>query len=237
MDHPLRSAHFLENDAPYAARRGRNSRPRDTQAAVRLLNSHGANLEYIPGFLPPEEELRSRLELERQVEFDSAETTRVFVHGRWHDIPRRQCAYGDAATPGYRFSGSVARARPWIEPVRRLRDLIAAKTGFEATFVLANHYAHAGHHVSWHADDERDLDAAAPIASLSLQTARDFQFRPSERGAEPGTVTVTLEPGSLLLMHAPTNARFQHCLPKRTGARAALIGPRWNLTFRRMVGR
>ena len=145
------------------------------------------------------------------------------------------CAHGDDDCPGYRFSGVQVQPRPWIEPLRELRDLVARCTGFRANFVLVNHYAHAGQHISWHADDERDLDPAAPIASLSLGSARDFQFRPCARGAEPGTVTLTLEPGSLLVMHPPTNRLFQHCLPKRSGTRAAATGARWNLTFRRMV--
>ena len=91
--------------------------------------------------------------------------------------------------------------------------------------------------VSWHADDERDLDPAVPIASLSLGSACEFQFRPRTPGKEPGTVAMLLEAGSLLTMHAPTNSRFQHCLPRRTGRAACDIGPRWNLTFRRMICR
>jgi len=183
------------------APRGRRPSPRDNQAAVSLLNRHGASLEYTADFLSPEEERHFRHQLEREVVFDSAEASRVFVHGRWHDIPRGQCAHGDDNCPGYRFSGVQVRPRGWIEPLRALRDLVAERTGFRANFVLVNHYAHAGQHISWHADDERDLDPAAPIASLSLGDARDFQFRPCARGAEPGPVTMTLETGSVLMMH------------------------------------
>jgi alkylated DNA repair dioxygenase AlkB len=219
------------------ASKGRPRQLHDNQAAVAVLNHHGANVEYAAGFLTPGEELQFRHALERAVVFDSAQASRVFVHGRWHDIPRRQCAHGDDDCPCYRFSGVQVQPRPWILPLREVRGLVAERIGFRANFVLVNHYAHAGQHISWHADDERDLDPAAPIASLSLGGARVFQFRPCARGAAPGTVTMMLEPGSLLMMYPPTNAKFQHCLPKRSGARAAAaVGVRWNLTFRRMVG-
>ena len=204
---------------------------------IDLLNAHGARLEYLSGFLGPADEPLWRRKLEDSIEFDSPEASRVFVHGKWRAIPRGQCAHGDDDCPGYRFSRTVVGPRPWIGPLRELRDQIAERTGFRANFVLVNHYAHAGEYISWHADDERDLDPVAPIASLSLGCAREFQFRPRTPGEEPGTVTILLEAGSLLMMNAPTNGRFQHCLPKRTGRAAYDIGPRWNLTFRRMIGR
>lgn len=249
MNHPLETEHSVlgqtsarlplrtdngcrgADPVPLGSRQGR----RDNPTALNLLNRHGARLRYAADFLTPQEEYQIRLRLEREVIFDSAEAARVFVHGHWRDIPRRQCAHGDDDCPSYRFSGVQVQPRQWLAPLRELRDLVAMRTGFRSNFVLVNYYAHAGQHISWHADDERDLDPGAPIASLSLGSAREFQFRPRTRGAEPGTVTLTLEPGSLLMMHPPTNALFQHCLPKRSGAQAGTIGARWNLTFRHMV--
>lgn len=219
-----------------APARPRQRSSRDNAGAIDLLNAYGARLEYLSGFLGLAEEEHWRRTLERSIEFDSPEASRVFVHGKWRAIPRRQCAHGDDDCPGYRFSRTVVEPRPWTGPLQELRDQIARRTGFRANFVLVNHYAHAGEYISWHADDERDLDPAAPIASLSLGSAREFQFRPRTPGEEPGTVTMMLEAGSLLTMHAPTNSRFQHCLPWRTGRAAGNIGPRWNPTFRRMIG-
>lgn len=209
------------------------AQPKDPHAAIALLNAHGANLLYVPDFLDPQQELHYRARLEAEVEFDSPEASRVFVHGKWRDIPRRQSAYGDEGL-SYRFSGTRVPARPWAPVVAELRDRMAARTAAPINFVLVNWYEGLRHGVGWHADDERDLDPSAPIASLSLGHPRDFQFRPSAPGAAPGTVTMRLEPGSLLLMLPPTNQRFQHCLPRRTGANAATIAPRWNLTGRVM---
>lgn len=211
--------------------------PVSNDAAIALLNDHGASLTYIPSFLGSAEEHAWRWTLEENIQFDGPESSRVFVHGKWHPIPRRQCAYADDECSTYRFSGTAVRARTWIEPLRRMRDTLAERTGFRANFVLINHYANGSEYISWHADDERDLDLAAPIASLSLGSPRAFQLRPRVRPAGLGTITILLESGSLLMMDPPTNANFQHCLPKRGGRATSTLGPRWNLTFRRMVHR
>ena len=108
-------------------------------SAVALLNDHGAALEYLPTFLTSSEEHGWRVLFEQDVGFDSAQTSRVFVHGQWRPIPRRQCAHGDD-----------------------------------------------------------DLDPTAPIASLSLGSVREFQFRPRVRPQALGTVTMLLQVGSLL---------------------------------------
>ena len=205
--------------------RPRQRSSRDNGVAIDLLNAHGASLEYLSGFLGPAEEDLRRRTLEHGIEFDSPEASRVFVHGKWRAIPRCQCAYGDDDCPVYRFSRAMVEPRSWTGPLRELRDRIAERTGSRANFALVNHYAHAGEYISWHADDERDLDPAVPIASLSLGSACEFQFRPRTPGKEPGTVAMLLEAGSLLTMHAPTNSRFQHCLPRRTGRAACDIGP------------
>lgn len=223
-----------ETTMPAHAPARSREQPKDPHSAVALLNAHGANLVYVPHFLDPQQEQHYRARLEAEVEFDSPEASRVFVHGKWREIPRRQTAYGDEGL-SYCFSGTRVPARPWVPVVAELRDGMAERTGWPINFVLVNWYESLRRHgVGWHADDERDLDPEAPIASLSLGHPRHFLFRPAARGAAPRTVTITLAPGSLLLMNPPTNRLFQHCLPRRAGADAATTAPRWNLTGRVM---
>ena len=89
-----------------------------------------------------------------------------------------------------------------------------------------------------HRDDEKELDPAAPIASLSFGATRDFYFKhASARGAkgkrttvEP-TVKLALDDGTLLLMKEPTNRFWYHALPPR----AKCEGVRINLTFRKII--
>lgn len=121
------------NATPSSAGKTRHPDTRDNSVAIDLLNAQGARLAYQPGFLSPTDEPLWRTRLENGVEFDRPETSSVFVHGKWRAIPRRQCAHGDDDCPGYRFSGTVVKPRPWIGPLRDLRDLIAERTGFRRT--------------------------------------------------------------------------------------------------------
>jgi alkylated DNA repair dioxygenase AlkB len=59
--------------------------------------------------------------------------------------------------------------------------------------------------MGWHSDDEPELDQNAPIASLSLGGERKFSFK---HKADKTNVSLLLENGSVLLMHAPTQECF-----------------------------
>lgn len=87
-----------------------------------------------------------------------------------------------------------------------------------------------------HRDDEKDLVASSPIASLSLGQHRDFIFRHCEaRGTQAKRkvppVKLELEHGSLLMMNYPTNVYWYHSLPVRKKA----LNIRVNMTFRDIV--
>lgn len=219
--------------------------PFDPPDALALLNAHGARVEYRPGFLAADEARRWMDRLMGELEFDPPDVSRMRqpFTGRWVDIPRRQAGYGDPGT-AYAFSGGRVPARPWTPGLRELRGLLAERTGEATTYVLVNLYRDGADRMGWHSDDERDLGDEPCILSLSLGATRDFQFRRRSRGAaDPGadaaigTVTLPLEPGSLLVMRHPTNVHWKHQLPRRGGSRPHRIGPRLNLTFRRIAPR
>jgi alkylated DNA repair dioxygenase AlkB len=92
---------------------------------------------------------------------------------------------------------------------------------------LLNLYHDGNDGMGWHSDDEKELDGQAPIASLSLGAKRKFAFRNKENKS---TVSVFLENGSALIMHAPTQDYWQHSLLKTK----TVHEPRINLTFRRI---
>ena len=87
-----------------------------------------------------------------------------------------------------------------------------------------------------HRDDEKDLVAGYPIASLSLGQPRDFIFKHADCMGKDATrkidpVKIELENGSLLLMKHPTNIYWYHSLPPRKRLKDIRI----NMTFRKMV--
>jgi alkylated DNA repair dioxygenase AlkB len=151
--------------------------------------------------------------------------------------------------------GAVDRARPRAGAPSHVDELRCAEGGsrydagpaYSASLARILSYYRSGRDcIGWHADDERDLGDAPTILSLSLGATRDFQFRHREafpraglaaRRPELQTVTLPLGSGSLLIMRDPTNKDWKHQLPRRGGSKAALIGARLNLTWRRIVVR
>ena len=90
---------------------------------------------------------------------------------------------------------------------------------------LLNLYHDGAQGMGWHSDDEVELETNAPIASISFGGERKFSFK---HKFEKLGVSVVLENGSVLLMHAPTQDFWQHSLTKTK----RLVPPRINLTFR-----
>jgi alkylated DNA repair dioxygenase AlkB len=98
----------------------------------------------------------------------------------------------------------------------------------EYNSVLVNLYRDGNDSVSWHADNEEINGSEPVIASVSLGATRRFDLRHKETGE---TVRVDLEDGSLLVM----SGLSQHCWVHQIAKTKAKVGPRINLTFRRVV--
>ena len=145
-------------------------------------------------------------------------------------VPREEVWMGPYA---YKFSGRTLVPASWIPEIEAVRDRIAAHFGDDYNSVLLNRYANERDSVSWHSDDEPEMDSDHPIASLSLGAAREFLVRPvtSKKIASKKEVqSYVLTSGSLFVMPPGFQQRYQHCVPKsRTPC-----GSRINLTFRRM---
>jgi alkylated DNA repair dioxygenase AlkB len=170
----------------------------------------------------------------------------ISLYGRRHLLPRLTCWMADPGC-GYRYSGLANAIEPWSPAAAALREALHALCGWRFNSLLLNRYRNGRDAMGWHADDEPELDPAAPIASLSLGAPRDFRLRarPSPRrpaglplpegydsagGCAP--CTIRLGDGDLLLMEPPTQWWWQHGVPRRLGVHAE----RLNLTFRVVRG-
>ncbi|XP_078277966.1 LOW QUALITY PROTEIN: DNA oxidative demethylase ALKBH2 [Rhinoraja longicauda] len=174
-------------------------------------------------------------QLEREVEYLSGDLTKVQVFGKWHTIPRQQVAYGE---PGltYRYSGVTLAPKPWVAVLLSIRERVTQVTGHAFNFVLVNRYKDGRDHIGEHRDDEKELVPCSPIASVSFGASRDFVLRHGDargRGARRSLapVKLPLAHGSLLVMNFPTNVYWYHSVP----VRRAVLTPRVNLTFRRVL--
>lgn len=160
----------------------------------------------------------------------SWQQTHITMHGKRLAVPRLDVWYGDAGRD-YRYSGASFRALPWTGALVEIKAELEERLQLSFNSVLANLYRTGQDSVAWHSDDEPELGPNPVIASLSLGAERRFSLRHKSR-RDLETVRLDLPNGSLLLMAGATQHHWQHQLSKT----ARTVGPRINLTFRR-VGR
>jgi alkylated DNA repair dioxygenase AlkB len=143
---------------------------------------------------------------------------------RGRPVPREEVWIGPYQ---YRFSGRALAPAEWTSEIETVRERIQAQYGGAYNSVLLNRYLNEDDSVSWHSDDEPEMDPTHPIASLSLGAPRLFRVRLT--GSRESR-NYLLTSGSLLVMPAGFQQKYQHCVPKSKTP----CGTRVNLTFRRM---
>jgi alkylated DNA repair dioxygenase AlkB len=156
------------------------------------------------------------------------ETHRIRLFGREVDSPRLSCWIGDPGT-AYTYSGTRFQPHPWPRLLQVVRERLGDELGVDFNSVLANLYRDGNDSMGWHSDAEPELGPRPQIASLSLGAPRRFVLThrrdPSIRRA------LELPHGSLLVMRDATQCNYRHSLPRT----AKPVGPRINLTFRRII--
>jgi alkylated DNA repair dioxygenase AlkB len=205
-------------------------------AAGHRIERPGLRLRHWRAWLPPRRADALRAPLGAEVPWKQ-ET--ISLYGRRHPLPRLTCWMADPGC-GYRYSGLENVPEPWSPAAAQLRLELEAVTGWRFNSLLLNRYRDGRDAMGWHADDEPELDPAAPIASLSLGAHRDFRLRPrpSPRAGGPPPngyaaaactpLSLELAHGDLLLMEPPSQLWWQHAVPRRLRVQ----GERLNLTFR-----
>ncbi|MDF1764669.1 MAG: alpha-ketoglutarate-dependent dioxygenase AlkB [Oleibacter sp.] len=195
----------------------------DSQAdSIELLNG---NMRYYPHFLSEADAHSLMDQLMSEIAWQSGEVT---LYGKSHYIPRLQAWLGESAY-AYRYSGHTLVSETWPNSLSSLAQQISILSQCDFNTVLGNLYRNGQDSMGWHADDEPELGHFPVIASLSLGAERDFVLRPI--GETRQSAKISLAHGSLLIMNAGMQSRWQHALPKRARCNA----PRMNLTFRKIV--
>ncbi|PKL95694.1 MAG: alpha-ketoglutarate-dependent dioxygenase AlkB [Gammaproteobacteria bacterium HGW-Gammaproteobacteria-8] len=196
------------------------------ELVVKTLPPDGA-IDYVPEWIEARAADCLMARLQQTLEWEQR-SIRMF--GRVFAQPRLIRFMGD---PGivYRYSGGSYIAAPWHPALLPLRRRLREEYRLEFNCVLINQYRDGRDSMGWHADDEPELGPRPTIASVSLGAERRFQLRsrqlPRQRfEIKPGH-------GSLLLMRGALQQHWQHQLPKT----ARPVGPRINLTFRRVLSR
>ena len=86
------------------------------------------------------------------------------------------------------------------------------RTG-ELNGILVNWYQDGEHYISWHSDDESNLDPKSPIYTISLGATRTFKIR--EKADKKNVTNYELEHNDFLIMGGEFQKYYQHHLPKR----------------------
>ncbi len=128
----------------------------------------------------------------------------------------------------YVYSGISRTPHVMTPMLTGVLDRCALKSGAEYNSVLVNLYRDGNDSVSWHSDNEAVNGSEPTIASVSLGATRRFDLRHKESGE---TVRIDLEDGSLLVM----SGLSQHCWVHQIAKTKTKVGPRINLTYRRVV--
>ncbi|MDR0183620.1 alpha-ketoglutarate-dependent dioxygenase AlkB family protein [Lysobacter arvi] len=184
-----------------------------------------AQLRFDPHWLGPQEADMLLASLQHRLPW---EVHRIRLFGREVDSPRLSCWIGDPDAR-YRYSGTLFEPHPWPEALRPLRERLQSTLGVEFNSVLANLYRDGSDAMGWHSDAEPELGPEPVIASVSLGATRRFALK--HRDDPSRKLTLQLPHGSLLVMSGATQRHYRHALPRT----ARLIGPRINLTFRRIL--
>ena len=180
--------------------------------------------DYLTGFLSIQESINLMIQLQSSL---SWEPDQLIMFGK-KVTTRRKVAWVGDPNCSYTYSGVKKIPQSWSP------ELLIIKTQLEKLFqsefnsCLLNFYHDGDDGMGWHSDDEKELDAKAPIASLSLGARRKFAFRNKQ---DKTTIPLYLENGSALIMRSPTQQFWQHALLK-TKTESNL---RINLTFRKIL--
>lgn len=149
----------------------------------------------------------------------------IVLWGKQHLQPRLTAWHGDAR---YSYSGLDLEPLPFTPLLLDIKQAVEIATGLSFNSVLLNYYRNERDSMGMHSDDEPELGPEPAIASVSFGATRTFILR--HRWSKQ-TVKLDLTNGSLLLMRGKTQHFWLHGINKS----ARQIGPRLNLTFRKII--
>ncbi|MBX3710704.1 MAG: alpha-ketoglutarate-dependent dioxygenase AlkB [Lysobacter sp.] len=196
----------------------------ETNRRLERIELPDADLRFAPGWLPADEADALFARLREEIAW---ECHRIRMFGREVDSPRLSCWIGDPDAV-YVYSRTRFVPRPWPAGLHPLRERLSDELGVAFNSVLANLYRDGRDRMGWHSDDEPELGPRPLIASVSLGATRRFSLKPRDGGASRA---LDLPHGSLLVMADDTQSAWRHAL----AGTARPVGPRINLTFRRII--
>lgn len=184
-----------------------------------------ATIRYYPNFLTKDIADSYFLDLLNSTPWQNDPIT---VFGKTYPQPRMTSLHGHTTDP-YGYSGIVMQPNPMTKSLLDIETKIQTLCEEHFTTVLLNLYRTGKDSNGWHADDEPELGQNPIIASVSLGAERYFHLKHNQDKSQ--RLKFALAHGSLLLMEGSTQHHWKHQIAKT----AREVGPRINLTFRKVI--
>lgn len=184
-----------------------------------------ATLRYYPNFISSSE---ADVYFEKLQNITPWQNDPITLFGKTYPQPRMTSLHGHTTDP-YGYSGIVMQPKPMNDPLLEIEEKLSKFTAERFTTVLLNLYRDGKDSNGWHADDEPELGKNPVIASVSLGASRYFHLK--HKTDKSQRLKFALSHGSLLLMEGTTQHFWKHQVAKT----ARVVGPRINLTFRKVL--
>ena len=149
----------------------------------------------------------------------------ITIYGKKVFIPRFSAWYGDSKNT-YTYSGLTLQPNPWNKGLNYIKNKVDKVTKLAFNSVLLNWYRDGNDHMSWHADNEKELGINPVIGSVNFGETRRFLMRRNDNNKMK--IEFPLKHGTLLIMRGELQHYWQHSVPKERKVK----GSRFNLTFR-----
>lgn len=149
------------------------------------------------------------------------------IHGKEVTPKRKTFMYGK----DYSYSGIKKDAKPFDKQVLYIARQIEKKLNLPKDYFnacLCNLYEDGEAYLSYHKDNEKEMDREAVIVSLSLGYDRKFYLKNDNTKEVEKFVHKN---GEIFIMEAPTQTDWKHSIPKEAKVKETRI----SLTFRRFI--
>lgn len=159
------------------------------------------------------------------------ERREINFFNKTYKLPRWNQAYG----VDYKFSGIIEKAKPITEQLQKYLDWannneIQHKRNGNLNGILINWYKNGEDYISWHSDNETELDPNSPIYTISLGSTRTFKIREKENHLN--VTNFELNHNDFLIMGGKDfQKKYQHHLPKRKKC----VDSRISITIRKFL--
>lgn len=192
----------------------------ENQQTLRILDKDG-RVDYMQGFF---NESESTLMFQQLLQSLDWQFDQIMMFGKLITTKRKVAWVADKGC-SYTYSHVKKEPQVWTPELLEIKGRLEKLCGSVFNSCLLNLYHTGEEGMGWHSDNEKELDPNSPIVSVSLGASRKFSFKHT---TDKDKVKVTLEHGSVLLMHPPTQNYWVHSLLTTKVA----TPPRMNLTFR-----